>query len=231
MSRVHILAALVLALSVQVGHAQSPPPVSDAAKELVGAWELSDAERGRRCAVNFSIDRAPGGFRLEFDPECGRAFPLLKDVVAWVLGQNDVLRLIDARRGAVLEFSEVENGLYEGERPGEGLYFLQTQAAIKVETRTADQLFGDWDILREIEKPLCTFTLSSAADGGSDAYKLVVKPGCDAAIAGFGLTTWRLDRDQLLLMGRNGNWRFTESDPTIWERVPLSTDPLLLMKR
>jgi hypothetical protein len=229
MARVHILAALVLVLP-QLGHAQSPPPVSDAAKELVGAWEISDAERSRRCAVSFSIDRAPGGFRLEFDPECGRAFPLLKDVVAWVLGQNDVLRLIDAKRGAVLEFSEVENGLYEGERPGEGLYFLQTQAAIKVETRTVDQLFGDWDMLREIEKPLCTFTLSSAADG-SDAYKLVVKPGCDAAIAGFGLTTWRLDRDQLLLIGRNGNWRFTESDPTIWERVPLSTDPLLLMKR
>ena len=129
MPRVPTLAALALALPAQFGHAQSPPPISDAARELVGAWELSDAERSRRCAVNFSVDRAPGGFRVEFDPECGRAFPPLRDVVAWMLGQNDVLRLIDARRGAVLEFSEVQNGLYEGERPGEGLYFLQTQAA------------------------------------------------------------------------------------------------------
>jgi Protease inhibitor Inh len=230
MARVPILAAMALALSAQLGHGQTPPPVSDSAKELVGAWEISDAERSRRCPVTFSVDPAPGGFRLDFDPQCGNAFPPLKDVVAWMLGQNDVLRLIDARRGAVLEFSEVENGLYEGERPGEGLYFLQTQAAIKTQTRTAEDLFGDWDVVREIDKPLCTFTLSNS-NSGSDTYKLVVKPGCDANIAGIGLTTWRLDRDQLLFTGPNGNWRFAESDPTIWERVPLSTDPLLLMKR
>jgi len=59
----------------------------------------------------------------------------------------------------------------------------------------------------------------------------VVKPGCDARIAAFGLTTWRLDREQLVLTGRTGAWRFGESDPTTWERVPLSTDPLLLMKQ
>jgi hypothetical protein len=230
MARLHILAALGLALPAQLTHAQSPPPVSDAAKELVGAWEISDAERSRRCPVAFSIDPAPNGFRLEFDPQCGSAFPPLKGVVAWVLGQNDVLRLLDANKGAVLEFSEVENGLYEGERPGEGLYFLQTQAAIKIETHSADQLFGDWDILREIDSPLCTLTLSGQT-AGNDAYKLAVKPGCNAAIAGFGPTTWRLDRDQLVLIGPNGSWRFAESDPTVWERVPLSTDPLLLMKR
>jgi hypothetical protein len=230
MARVHVLAALALALSAQFAQAQSPPPVTDAAKELVGAWEISDAERSRRCPVAFSVDPAPGGFRLEFDPQCGSAFPLLKGVVAWVLGQNDVLRLLDANKGAVLEFSEVENGLYEGERPGEGLYFLQTQAAVKIETHSADQLFGDWDILREIDRPLCTLTLSGQTDG-SDSYKLVVKPGCNAVVADFGPTTWRLDRDQLVFIGPNGSWRFAESDPTIWERVPLSTDPLLLMKR
>jgi hypothetical protein len=230
MARVHVLAALALALSAQFAHAQSPPPASDAAKELVGAWEISDAERSRRCPVNFSVDPAPGGFHVEFDPQCSSAFPPLKGVVAWMLGQNDVLRLIDANKGAVLELSEVENGLYEGERPGEGLYFLQTQAAIKIETHSADQLFGDWDILREIDRPLCTLTLSNQSDD-SDAYKLVIKPGCNGAIADFGATTWRLDHDQLVFTGPNGSWRFAESDPTIWERVPLSTDPLLLMKR
>ena len=61
-------------------------------------------------------------------------------------------------------------------------------------------------------------TLSDAKNTEED-YKLVVKPGCDAAIAGFGLNTWRLDRDQLVLTGRTSAWRFTESDPTTWERV------------
>jgi hypothetical protein len=130
----------------------------------------------------------------------------------------------------VIEFTEVEGGLYEGERKEEGRYFLQTQAAVKVETRSADQLFGDWKILRELDKPLCTLTLSNASDG-AEGYKIVVKPGCNPAIAGFGFTGWRLDRDQLVLAGRTGSWRFAESDATIWERVPLTTDPLLLMKQ
>src|SRR5205807_9095160 len=79
MYRVHILAVLALTGSANLALAQSPPPVSDAAKELVGAWEISNAERDRRCAVNFSIDPAPGGFRLELEPQCGSVFPPLKD--------------------------------------------------------------------------------------------------------------------------------------------------------
>jgi hypothetical protein len=58
-----------------------------------------------------------------------------------------------------------------------------------------------------------------------------VRPPCDAAIAAFAPATWRLDRDQIVLSGRGGNGRVTESDPTTWERIPLSTDPLLLMKQ
>ena len=40
------------------------------------------------------------------------------------------------------------------------------------------------------------------------------------AIVGLGLSTWRLDLDELLLIGRGGTWRFSESDPTTWERIP-----------
>jgi hypothetical protein len=224
-----VLAWPAIAAAASLAHAQTPP-VSDAAKEVVGAWEISNSDRDKRCPVMFSVDPAPGGFRLELDSACAAAIPPLKDVVAWGLGPKDVLRLLDANKAAVFEFTEVESGLFEGERKGEGLYFMQTQAALKVELRSADQLFGEWQVLREINKPLCRLTLSDAS-GGEDSYKLVVKPGCDAAIAGFGLSTWRLDRDQLVLNGRTSAWRFTESDPTTWERVPLSISPLLLMKQ
>jgi hypothetical protein len=226
--RLGVFAMLVLAAAVPA-RAQPAPLVSDAAQQLVGAWEISNADRDRRCAVTFSVDAAPGGFELELDPACGTAIPPLKDVVVWKLGPSDAVWLVDAKGAAVLEFSEVESGMYEGERKGEGLYFMQTQTALKAETPTVDQLFGDWKVLRELEKPLCTLTLSNAPDG-NDKYKLVVKRGCDASIADFGLTTWKLDRDQLLLAGRGGTWRFSESDPTTWERMPLSTDPLLLMR-
>jgi hypothetical protein len=213
-----------------VAQAQPAPPVSDTAPDLIGAWEISNADRDKRCALTFSGDPAPGGLKLELDPECGNAFPALKDVVVWGLGPSDVVRLLDPRGAAVLEFTEVESGMYEGERKGEGLFFMQSQAAVKAEIHTPEQLFGDWKLLRELDAPLCTLTLSGVANG-TDTYKLVVKQGCDASIAGFGLSTWRLERDQLVLAGRSGSWRFAESDPTTWERFPLSTDPLLLMRQ
>jgi hypothetical protein len=224
------LALLALAAAAGLARAQPAPPVSDAARDLVGAWEISNADRDRRCALTFSVDPAPGGLKLGLDPECGNAIPALKEVVVWALGPSDVVRLLDLRGVAVLEFNEVESGMYEAERKGEGLFFMQSQAAVKAEVHTPEQLFGDWKVLRELDTPLCTLTLSNAPDAGG-SYKLAVKSGCDASIAGFGLTTWRLDRDQLVLTGRSGSWRFAESDPTTWERFPLSTDPLLLMRQ
>ncbi len=227
---------LTFAAAASLAHAQPAPPtpgeqaVSDAARELVGAWEISNADRDKRCAVTFSIDSAPGGFKLELDPDCGNVFPAFKEIVVWTLGPKDAVRLNDARGTPILEFTEVESGMYESERTADGLYFMQAQAALKAEIRNPEQMFGDWKFLREADKPLCTLTLSGTADG-ADTYKLIVKPPCDPSIAGFGLTTWRLDRDQLVLTGRAGTWRFSESEPTTWERIPLSTDPLLLMRQ
>jgi hypothetical protein len=228
-NRTGLLTLLALTMTASLAQGQPAPSVNEAAKAMVGAWELSNSDRDRRCLLTFSVDPAPGGFKLEFDPACGTALPPLKDVVVWGLGQNDILRLLDARGGAVYEFTEVESGLFEGERRGEGLFFLQTQAALKPDTRTAEEMFGDWRFLRELNKPLCTLTLSKDA-GGAETYKLLVKPGCEATIAGLGFSTWRLDRDQLVLAGRGTTWRFTESDANTWERIPLSTDPLLLMR-
>jgi len=224
-----IIALAALMLAATFAQAQGAPPVSEVAKEIVGAWEISNSDRDKRCPVTFSIDPGPGGFKLELDPAC--AIVPLKQVVAWMLGPKDVLRLIDGNKVPVFEFSEVESGIFEAERKGEGLYFMQTQAAVKAEIRNPEQISGEWQIVRELDKPLCRLTLSDAAGGAENTYKIVVKPGCDAGIAAFGLSTWRLDREQLVLSGRSGTWRFAESDPTTWERMPLSTDPLLLMKQ
>lgn len=229
------LIALV-AVAAGMARAQTPPPaqpapqISAAAKDLVGGWEISNADRDKRCAVTFSVDPAPSGLKLALDPDCPNAFPAFKDVTAWTLGPKDVVQLRDATGTAVIEFAEVESGMYEGHRQGEGLFFMQAQAALKAEVRNPEQMFGDWKLLRELNKPLCVLTLSNAADG-EGGFKLTVKPGCNTAIAGFGLATWKLDSDQLVLAGRSGVWRFSESDPTVWERIPLSTDPLLLMRQ
>jgi Protease inhibitor Inh len=209
--------------------AQAPEP-SDAAKEMVGAWEISNAPRDKTCPVTFRLDPVAGGYKLELDTACGTAFPSLKDITSWAMGPNDAVRLFDSKGGIVLDFMEVESHMYEAERKGEGLFFMRTQAAIKAATISPEQIFGEWTLFREFEKPLCKLTLSNAS-AGSDSYKIVVKPGCDAAVAGIGLTTWRLDPDGLLLSGNGGRWRFSESDATSWERIPASTDPMVLMRQ
>ena len=227
-----LIAFVVVAATAALARAQTlpAPPTSDDTKDLVGGWEISNSDRDKRCAVTFSTDPAPGGQMLTLDPDCPNAFPAFKAIAAWKFGPNDVVQLIDATGTAIIEFAEVESGMYEGRREGEGLLFMQAQAALKAEIRSSDQMFGDWKLLRELDKTLCVVTLSNAADGAG-GFKVTVKPGCNAAIVGFGPATWKLDTDQLVLAGRNGVWRFSESDPTVWERIPLSTDPLIMMRQ
>lgn len=229
MVRVFLLA--VLAGAALAAGTRAETAVSEAARGMVGSWEISNVERDRRCALTFGVDPVPRGFKLEFDAGCADAYPSLRNVAAWNFGSNDKLHFYDGKGGTVLEFTEVEGGLFESERGAEGLLFLQTQASLKIEMRTADQIVGDWTLLREANKPLCRLTLSNTAFEGADAFRVVIKPGCDKSIAAFGPASWRLDGDQLILVGKKGIWRFSESDPTVWERVPLTTDPLLLVRQ
>ena len=223
------LAVIAVALFAAGAAAQAPVP-SDAAKDMVGDWEISNAARDKTCPVRFKLEPAASGFKLDLDGVCGTAFPALKDVVVWAMGPNDEVRLLNSKGAVILDFMEVEAHMYEAERKGEGLFFMRTQDAIREATVTPERIFGEWTLFREFEKPLCKLTLSNAPAGG-ESYKITVKPGCDASVAGIGLSTWRLDADGLLLSGSGGNWRFSESDATSWERIPASTDPLVLMRQ
>ena len=187
---------------------------------MIGAWEISNAAKDKLCAVAFKAEAVAGGLKLDFDPPCP-AFPSLKDVAVWAMGPNDNVRLIDGKGVVVLDFAEVESGMYEAERKGEGLFFLRSQAAIRATTVTPENVFGDWTLLQEIDKPLCKITLSKET-AGEDIYKIVVKPGCVPVVAGIGFSTWRLEANELMLVGRTGTWRFSESDASTWERIPPS---------
>src|SRR5437660_8137353 len=182
------LAVIAVALSAAGAAAQAPAP-SDAAKEMVGAWEISNAARDKTCPVTFNLEPAAGGFKLDLDDVCGTAFPALKDVVVWTMGPNDEVRLLSSKGAVILDFMEVEAHMYEAERKGEGLFFMRTQDAIKAATVTPEQVFGEWTLLKEMQKPLCKLTLSNA-QGEAGSYKVTVKPGCDAEIADVGLSTW-----------------------------------------
>ncbi len=224
------LLLIAFALSAGGARAQTPPAESDAAKAMVGAWEISNAARDKTCPATFSLEPAGSSFKLELDPGCATAFPALKDVGNWAIGPRDSVRLIDSKGAIVLEFTEVESHMYEAERKGEGLFFMRTVAAVKAATVSAEQLFGDWTLLQEFEKPLCRLTLSNAAAGG-ESYRVAIKPGCTAPIAGLGFSTWRLESNELRLSGRAGTWRFSESDANTWERIPPSAEPMVLMRQ
>jgi hypothetical protein len=222
---------MVLALGKGNAAAQAPAAApSEAAQAMVGAWEISNAARDKTCAVTFAVDPGEAGFKLELDPACRTAFPSLKDVSVWKIGPDDSVQLLDSKAAVILDFAEVESHMFEAERKGEGLFFMRTQAAIRATTITPDKLFGDWTLLQEFEKPLCKITLSNSS-AGSEIYQIILKPGCVGSITAFGPTTWRIDGDELVFSGRSGSWRFSESDTTTWERIPPSTDPLLMMRQ
>jgi len=168
--------------------------------------------------------------RLEFDKGCAALFPFVKDVVGWTLAQNDFLRLLDAQGKSVLEFSEVESRIYEAPKPGEGILFIQASNAVGPPPKEADQMFGDWALVRGGGgKPICTMTLANTPAG--DDYALKLKPGCDALVTRFAPTTWQMDRGELVLKNaRSQTWRFAEGDESKWQRVPEGPQPLTLVR-
>jgi Protease inhibitor Inh len=222
---------IVLAIGGLLASAHAQAPLTDEAKAMAGGtWEFSNADRDKRCTLTFRTDAAAAGMRLDFDSGCAGLFPFVKEIVGWSLAQNDFLRLLDARGQSVLEFSEVESRIYEAPRPGEGILFIQASTAVGPPPKEADQMFGDWALLRGGGgKPICTMTLANTPTG--DDYALKLKPGCDALVTRFSPTTWQMDRGELVLKNaRSQSWRFAEGDASAWQRVPEGPQPLTLVR-
>jgi hypothetical protein len=207
---------------------------SDAVKAMAGSggWEISNAERDKTCAVTFKADPARTGYKLELDPACANAFPFVKDVEGWTLS-NDVVRLIDARGKTVFEFTEVESGMYEAERPGEGLYFLQNASAAP-DVRTPDQIAGEWVVMQGA-KQVCAMTLANTPVPNQDgALALRIKPGCESVVARLNFILWRMDQGELVLASAGGqSWRFEEEDTQTftWRRIPEGAGEIRMIRK
>lgn len=221
---------VLLALTGLIAGAHAQALLSDDAKAMAdGTWEFSNADRDKRCLLTFRTDPAAAGMRLEFDRGCASQFPFIKEVVGWSRGQNDFLRLLDAKGQSVLEFSEVESRIFEAPRPGEGILFIQASTAVGPPPKEAGEMFGDW-ALQRAGKAICTMTLANTP-AGDDFYALKLKPGCDALVTRFAPTAWQMDRGELVLRNaRNTTWRFSEGDGSAWQRVPEGPQPLTLVR-
>jgi hypothetical protein len=88
-------------------------------KNMIGQWELSTTERSKTCVVTLKNDTSPQGLKLELEPDCAKALPFTKDIAAWNIKGLDIVRLQNPTGEAVIDFTEVESGIFEGIRTGE----------------------------------------------------------------------------------------------------------------
>ena len=235
MSALRVVALGIAAWAAAIGLAQtSPAHAQDATalkKEMVGQWELSTTERSKTCVVTLKGDAAGHAFKLELEPACKTALPFTKDIVAWSVRGLDIVRLQDAAGESVIDFTEVEAGIFEGLRQGEGVYILQDLAAARSMAKSMDQMIGDWAMVRGNGQPVCGLTLTNT-EADPDNFQVFLKPKCDPAIAQFNPTQWRLERGQIILMSKTGEtWQFEADDNAQWRRVPDTADPLILLRQ
>jgi hypothetical protein len=227
------IGAATLAASLLVAtpvHAQTGT-LTDSEKELVGtAWEFSNSDRDKTCTITFSADRAGSGHKLSLEDKCTEFFAPAKDVTSWSYPDNDLLRLFDGKGKALIEFSEVESGIFEAPTPGFGVLFLQIPGAdVAPPPKPPEQVAGDWTVMRG-GTALCQLSLAVTPAG--EGMSLTIKPGCDPAVARQLFASWQLDRDELVLTPARGNaWRFESIDDKTWQRVPESPNPYTLVRQ
>jgi hypothetical protein len=203
----------------------------DAAKSVVGDWEMSNADRDRKCTVSLKPAAQGPAFAVAFDSKCAALFPFTKQVTAWRVGDRGAIQFIDANAQVLLEVSDVEGGLLQGERSGEGLLFLQTLAGAALEERKPEQFAGDWTIVSG-GKPICRLALTATPAAAADTLALRIKPGCGASVVRFNPVAWQFDLGQLVLLPASGSpWRFEEGDQGAWRRIPETRPPMQLVRQ
>jgi hypothetical protein len=229
-----IVRRLQIALLLAVASA-FPAKAQDATtlkKDMIGQWELSTTERSKTCVVTLKPDATPRGLALELEPDCGKALPFTSAIVGWDVKGLDIVRLQDAAGQGVIDFTEVESGILEGMRAGEGIYILQNLAAARSLTRSMDQMIGDWSVVRGNGRTVCGLTLTNTEAATADNFQVFLKPRCDPAVASFRPTMWRLERGELLMLSPSGEiWRFEADDNAQWRRVPDAADPMILVRQ
>ena len=65
----------------------------------------------------------------------------------------------------MIDFTEVESGIFEGLRTNEGVYILQNLAAARSLAKSMDQMIGDWSMVRGNGQAVCGLTLTNTEAG------------------------------------------------------------------
>jgi len=221
----------LLASVLDLGTAAWAQGAPNLQKDMFCYREPATTERSKTCVVTLKPDATPQGLKLELESGCAAALPFTKDITAWnIKGLGDIVRLQDATGQPVIDFTEVESGIFEGLRQGEGVYILQNLAAARSLAKSMDQMIGDWSMVRGNGQAVCGLTLTNTEATG-DNFQVFLKPKCDPAVAAFAPNQWRLDHGRMLLQSAGGQtWEFEADDNAQWRRVPDSADPLIMIR-
>src|SRR6266853_6734676 len=215
------IAFAALLLLIAGGSPVRSQDASTLKKDMVGQWELATTDRSKTFVVTLKSDMTPQGLKLELEPGCAAALPFTRDITAWNVKGLDIVRLQDAAGQPVIDFTEVESGILEGLRQGEGIYILQNLAAARSLAKSMDQMIGDWAMVRRNGQSICGLTLTNT-EATADNFQVFLKPRCDPAVVAFAPTVWRLERGELLLMSASGEaWHFQADDNAQGRRVPV----------
>jgi hypothetical protein len=129
---------------------------------------------------------------------------------------------------SLIDLDELEKGIFEGLRAGEGRYFVQSLAEVHTEAKP-EQLFGEWQFSRGTDEAICTINLLNKKAG--ENFALELKPDCGAIVKGFAPVTWRLDNGELVISSAKASWRFEEAGEIAWRRIPEGNEPLWLVRQ
>lgn len=203
------------------------------ASDMIGQWELSTAGRDKTCVITLKSDAAGQGMKLELEKGCGDVLPFTRMIATWSVKGLDIVRLQDAKGQSVIDVTEVESGIFEGTRTGEGVYLLQNLAAARALSKSTDQLIGDWTMVRGNGNAVCSLTLTNTpVENSQDNFQVFLKPRCDPAVTAFAPVMWRIERGAIQLLSAKGEiWRFEADDNAQWRLVPDTADPLIMTRQ
>jgi len=94
--------------------------------------------------------------------------------------------------------------------------------------RTAADMTGNWQIVRRTGRPICSLALTNIAAG--EEFVIRVQPPWSRSSRASRRRRGRWDRGELVLRSANGqSWRFEETEGK-WQRVPETSDPVLMVR-
>ncbi|MBN8938318.1 MAG: AprI/Inh family metalloprotease inhibitor [Rhizobiales bacterium] len=223
-----------------IGSAGAQAPAQPAASpaqidRIVGPWELSNPAGDRKCDVTFKPERNGSGFGLAFGPGCAGIFPAVTTISAWSVTANGNIQWLDQAGAATFDFGETEVGIFEALRPGDpSVYFLTNRGLAGTALPTADEITGLWTLGQPRGRALCSLTfkpeLAAGAGPLEQRFALDVAEGCERSVAALGLTSWRLERELLVIQGGATVLSFKRDPDGRWTKVPADNRPLVMSR-